>query len=85
MRTMIRELCLTAATLAVLAGPALAKNVKVDMTVKEVELEVDNKGTRQKMWTYDGTIPGPGTGRVPGGPPGSPPRRRFRPSSSNRP
>ena len=59
MRPVIRELCLTAMTVVALAGPALAKNVKVDMTVKEVELDVDNKGTKQKMWTYGGSIPGP--------------------------
>jgi nitrite reductase (NO-forming) len=49
----------TVALAAALAGPAAAKTVKVDMTVKEVELQVDNKGTRQHMWTYGGTIPGP--------------------------
>jgi nitrite reductase (NO-forming) len=42
-----------------LATPARAKTVKVDLTVKEVEIEVDNKGTKQKMWTYGGAIPGP--------------------------
>lgn len=36
-----------------------ARTVDVEMTVKEVELVVDNAGTTQKMWTYDGTIPGP--------------------------
>lgn len=45
--------------LAGIATPAFAKTVKVEMTVKEVELQVDNKGTKQKMWTYGGTIPGP--------------------------
>ncbi len=53
---------LFAATLAVaatLAAPVWAKTVKVEMTVKEVEVQVDNKGTKQNMWTYDGTIPGP--------------------------
>jgi len=49
----------TVALLAALAAPAYAKTVKVEMTVKEVDLQVDNKGTRQRMWTYGGTIPGP--------------------------
>jgi nitrite reductase (NO-forming) len=49
----------TVALTAALAGPVMAKTVKVEMTVKEVELQVDNKGTRQHMWTYGGTIPGP--------------------------
>ncbi len=38
---------------------ALARTIDVDMTVQEVDLAVDNKGTTQKMWTYDGTVPGP--------------------------
>ncbi|MFN7952458.1 MAG: multicopper oxidase domain-containing protein [bacterium] len=50
---------ITLAVLASLASPALAKTVKVEMTVKELELQVDNKGTKQRMWTYGGTIPGP--------------------------
>lgn len=45
--------------LGALAVPAAAKTVKVEMTVKEVEIEVDHKGTKQKMWTYGGSIPGP--------------------------
>ncbi len=51
---------------AVLAGaatllttPAPAATVEVEMTVKELEIAVDNAGTKQKMWTYGGTIPGP--------------------------
>ncbi|MGH0034168.1 MAG: multicopper oxidase domain-containing protein [Myxococcota bacterium] len=42
-------------------GPAMAraKTVEVKMTVKELELAVDNQGTQQKMWTFGGTIPGP--------------------------
>lgn len=38
---------------------AFAEVVKVDMVVKELELAVDNAGNTQRMWTYDGTIPGP--------------------------
>jgi len=40
-------------------GSASARTVEVEMTVKEVNLAIDNAGTTQKMWTYDGTIPGP--------------------------
>ena len=29
------------------------------MTVKELELEIDNAGTKQSIWTFGGTIPGP--------------------------
>lgn len=43
-----------------LASPLLAaETVKVDMTVIEKELVIDNNGTKQRMWTYGGTIPGP--------------------------
>ena len=43
----------------VLAAPTvLAKTVNVTMTAKEVELEIDNKGTKYSAWTYDGMIPG---------------------------
>jgi nitrite reductase (NO-forming) len=52
--------CLLVAGLgAAAAGLANAETVEVNMTVKEIDLVVDNNGTRQKMWTYDGTVPGP--------------------------
>lgn len=35
------------------------RTVPVTMTVKEVDVVIDNAGNRQTMWTYDGTIPGP--------------------------
>ena len=38
---------------------AAAETVRVEMTVQEKKLVVDNKGHTQTMWTYDGTIPGP--------------------------
>lgn len=44
---------------ALLVAPAFGETVKVSMTVKEIDLPVDNTGTTQRMWTYDGTIPGP--------------------------
>lgn len=51
-----------AVTLLMTAGiPTLsvAETIDVEMTVKELKLEVDNKGTTQSMWTFGGTIPGP--------------------------
>lgn len=43
-----------------LSGAALANNVvEVTMTAKEVDVVVDNSGTTQRMWTFDGAIPGP--------------------------
>lgn len=53
------KLAVAALALACLTSNALAEVVNVEMTVKEVELPVDNAGTVQKMWTYGGTIPGP--------------------------
>ena len=42
-----------------LAMPAaFARTVQVTMTAKEVDLEIDNKGTKYPAWTYDGMIPG---------------------------
>lgn len=52
----------SAAILLIAAGiPTLsmAKTINVEMTVKELKLAVDNKGTKQSMWTFGGTIPGP--------------------------
>ena len=37
---------------------ATADTVKVELTVKEVDIAIDNAGTTQRMWTYGGTIPG---------------------------
>ncbi len=39
--------------------PVWAATQKVDLTVVEKDLAVDNKGTTQRVWTYGGTIPGP--------------------------
>jgi len=38
---------------------ANAETIEVNMTVKETDLAIDNSGTKQRMWTYDGTVPGP--------------------------
>jgi nitrite reductase (NO-forming) len=51
--TALAMLAVTAAT------PALAETVKVEMSVIEKELVIDNKGTTQRMWTFGGTVPGP--------------------------
>lgn len=50
---------LTAALLLLAPSVGGAKTVQVEMTVKELDLPVDNKGTTQAMWTFGGTIPGP--------------------------
>tara|TARA_R110001592_G_scaffold363248_4_gene682191 strand:+ start:42027 stop:42986 length:960 start_codon:yes stop_codon:yes gene_type:complete len=48
------------AALTTLSTPIVqAEVVNVDMVVQEVDLPVDNEGTTQKMWTYNGTVPGP--------------------------
>lgn len=46
---------------AVLLGPqaAPAETVNLTMNVKEVDIPIDNAGNTRRMWTYDGTIPGP--------------------------
>ena len=36
----------------------LAKTVAVTMTAKEVDVAIDNKGTKMAAWTFDGTMPG---------------------------
>ncbi len=41
------------------AGAVHAETVKVTLTAKEVDVEIDNKGTKYAAWTFDGTIPGP--------------------------
>ncbi len=46
-------------TAALVAGAVQAKTVKVTLTAKEVDVEIDNKGTKYAAWTFDGTIPGP--------------------------
>src|SRR5690625_1784525 len=45
---------------ACLAAPlSQAEVVKVEMTAKEVDIAIDNAGNTQRMWTFDGTVPGP--------------------------
>ncbi len=47
------------ALLAALPSAALAETVKVEIPVIEKDLQVDNAGTVQPMWTFGGDIPGP--------------------------
>lgn len=57
---MRKKLLLAASALAAMvAQPALAKDVTLNLTAKEVNLPIDNAGTMQASWTYDGQIPGP--------------------------
>ena len=35
-----------------------AKTVHITMTAKETTVQIDNKGTKYKAWTFDGAIPG---------------------------
>ncbi|MDP1963789.1 MAG: multicopper oxidase domain-containing protein [Reyranella sp.] len=46
---------------AVAFGPVAveAKTVKVSLTAKEVDLPIDNKGTKHRAWTFEGQVPGP--------------------------
>src|SRR5690554_3945471 len=39
--------------------PVLAKEITLNLTAKEVSLPIDNKGTMQASWTYEGQVPGP--------------------------
>ena len=48
-----------AAAFAILGTQAaLAKTVEVTMTAREVDVAIDNKGTKMAAWTFDGAIPG---------------------------
>lgn len=53
------SLSLLCAAIASLSLPALADTVQVEMTVKEVDIAIDNAGNTRRMWTYEGAIPGP--------------------------
>lgn len=50
---------LAAAFLAMGMSAAQADVVKVDMTVIEQDVVIDNLGNTQPMWTYGGAVPGP--------------------------
>jgi len=49
----------SALALTAMTGVAAAKDVTLRLTAKEVALPVDNKGTTQLSWTYEGQMPGP--------------------------
>src|SRR5512139_1462690 len=56
----MRALCLAAVSvLALVTSPAMAKDITLHLTAKEVDLPIDNKGTLQHSWTYEGQMPGP--------------------------
>ena len=56
---MRKTMLLAASALAALiAQPLLAKDINLRLTAKEVMLPIDNKGTMQASWTYEGQIPG---------------------------
>jgi len=50
---------LVAALVLGLAPAALARTVEVTLTAREVPTVIDNKGTTQASWTFDGKVPGP--------------------------
>lgn len=55
----VLRLSLLCAAIAGVTTPVLAATVNVEMTVKEVDIAIDNAGNTRRMWTYDGAIPGP--------------------------
>jgi nitrite reductase (NO-forming) len=57
----MKKFALSAAAAAALliGGAAQAKDITFHLTAKEVDLPIDNKGTMQASWTYDGQKPGP--------------------------
>ena len=57
MKRLLSPALLAAASLAV--TQAAAEVVKVQIPVRELELQIDNAGHKHPMWTYGGTIPGP--------------------------
>lgn len=50
---------LLCAAMSGVALPIAAATVPVEITVKEVDIPIDNAGTTRRMWTYGGQIPGP--------------------------
>jgi nitrite reductase (NO-forming) len=53
------SLTLLCAAMSVPVLPVAAETVQVEMTVKEVDIPIDNAGNTRRMWTYEGAIPGP--------------------------
>ncbi|MFO7324750.1 MAG: multicopper oxidase domain-containing protein [Pseudomonadota bacterium] len=50
---------LACAALLAACDATSAATVEVTMTAREVDVVIDNAGNKRRMWTYDGTIPGP--------------------------
>lgn len=44
---------------ALASTQTIAATIKVEIPVRELDLQIDNAGTKAPMWTYNGTIPGP--------------------------
>lgn len=57
MKNLLLSALLLAATL--ISAEAMAATVDISLTVREVDIPIDNAGHKQRMWTYNGTIPGP--------------------------
>ena len=53
-----KTLALSTALSLFIAPTVFAKTVHITMTAKESTVQIDNKGTEYKAWTFDGTIPG---------------------------
>lgn len=57
---MRKSILLAASVLAgLMVQPVAAKDINLRLTAKEVSLPIDNKGTMQMSWTYEGQVPGP--------------------------
>ena len=54
----LKTLALSTAIGLFIAPTVFAKTVHITMTAKETTVQIDNKGTEYKAWTFDGTIPG---------------------------
>jgi nitrite reductase (NO-forming) len=53
----LKKLSLLAALM--LAATAHAAIVPINLTAKEKDLPIDNKGTMYRAWTFEGQVPGP--------------------------
>ena len=50
---------LASALLGIYSTTSVADTVQVNLEAIETDLVIDNQGTKQAMWTYSGTVPGP--------------------------
>lgn len=58
-RNQLSLLSAVSALALMVASPVAAKDITLNLTAKEVDLPIDNKGTTQAAWTYEGQVPGP--------------------------